>query len=216
LHGLNDSATHQIDQPQRIFRRRVAAPGDVLVGAGKHEPVVVQRGFRRDVEQRHRHAASRGGGEQATGVDGGIGAQQRVVGTERIVQRASVAQPDMRRAAARHGRRRELVHAICGLRRAVIGDNRRGVVEAAEIEPAAAILIDVERVQLAPDPRPRRLAFRSRLLDLGRHRAALLAQRNRMVHRVARNLLGDRLALGLMRIENFRRGPALQHGRELP
>ena len=45
-------------------------------------------------------------------VDVGVEAQQRVVGAERVVERAAVGEPEVRRAAAGHRRRREAAHRV--------------------------------------------------------------------------------------------------------
>ena len=137
-----------------------------------------------------------------------VAPQQRVARPERVVERAPVAQPEMRRAAARHGRGREVVHRVGGRRLAVVGDDRRGVVEVAEVQPAAAVLLHVQVVGGPADPRAHRVALRPRRLDVVRHGAALRGERQRVVHGEARDLLGDRQALGLVGVEDRGRAPS--------
>src|SRR5690349_17831243 len=76
------------------------------------------------VEQRHRHAMFRRRRHQAADFDRRIETQQRKVWSERIVERSSVAQPQMWRAASRDRGLAEIVHGVAGRLLAVIGDNR--------------------------------------------------------------------------------------------
>ena len=118
----------------------------------------------------------------------------------------------MRRAATRHGGRCEPIHGVRWRRFAVVGDDRRSVVIRPEIQPAAAELRRVHRQHLLAQGCPsRRVGF-----DIRRHCAASFHQRRRRIHRVSRNLFGDRPTLRLMRREDVGIGPALQHASQHP
>src|SRR5262245_54809915 len=60
------------------------------------------------------------------------------------------------------------------MRCAVVGDHRRSPVEIAEVQPAAALLLDVEVIGLLADLGAHRLARRVGALDVGGNLAALL------------------------------------------
>ena len=199
-----DGAAQALDPGGGVVGHCIAAPADMLVGAHEDEgmPVLGRRDAARHVEQRERHAAGVRRGEQRRRIDGRVEAQQRVVGPARIVQRAAVGEAEVRRAAARHRRRREAAHRVGGRRFAVVRDQRRAVVEVAEVEAGAAELLHVELVAAAAELGPDRVAFRARLLDPRRHRAARLDHLLRMVHREARDLVGDRQPLDLVGVED--------------
>ena len=186
--------------PCRRARRRAGRRGRAR-GRGGIRPA---RAARRDVEQRHRHAARRAPPRAAASTSTpAIEAQQRVVGAERVVERAAVGEPEVRRAAARHRRRREAAHRVRRRRLVVVGDQRRAVVEVAEVQAGAAELLHVELVGCFADLLGAdRVALGAGLLDPRRHGAARLDHLLRVVHREARDLLGDRLALGLVGVED--------------
>ena len=195
-----------------------AAPGHVLVGAAENEGVAVfgRREAAWHIEQAHRHAACLRGVDERRRGHRGVEPQQRVVGPEGVVERAAVVEPEVRRAAARHGRRGEAAHRVGRRRFAVVGDQRRAFVEVAEVQAGAAELLYVEldalRALLGAD----RVAFGARLLDPRRHGAARLDHLLRVVHREARDLLGDRLALDLVGVEHAGVGPAGEVRRQVP
>ena len=77
----------------------------------------------------------------------GIEAQQRsVIRSHRVVERMLLFDPDMGDTAARHRGRGERTHRIGGRLLLVVGDDRRSVVEVAEVEAPATLLLRVERV----------------------------------------------------------------------
>src|SRR5882757_10902563 len=122
----------------------------------------------------------------------------------------------MRRTASRNRRRREVGQRIGRRLFAIVGDDRRLVVEVAEIQPAAAILMHVQLVERTAESRADRVALRPRRFDVVRYRRALLCERDRMVHGELRDLLGYGLSFGLKGIENGGIGPSLERGGELP
>ena len=169
-----------------------------------------------DVQHPQRYAALLRRLFQGPRVDAAVQAQQRVVVAHGVVQRAAVRQPEVRRAATRHGGGCEARHRIRGSGLAVVGDQRRMVVEVPEVQAAAAVLVDIEVVQRLPGLRTRTRALLVLRLDVRRHALALLLQRQRMVHRELRHLLGDRLALGLVAGQHRLGAPAFHARRDLP
>lgn len=101
---------------------------------------------------RARPAASLGGCgvHQRAHIGAPVEAQQGVFGAHRVVDGTAVVQPEVGRPAAGHGRWRELVHAVRRRRLAVVGDEMRAVVEVAEVQSGAAVLLDVQVVQRSP------------------------------------------------------------------
>ena len=121
---MNQGTTNEIDQRERVGRNLIAAPRDMLIGSRQHELVPVDgRGiFGGDnVEQDHRHTPRAGSGKQRSGIDYRVEPQQRVVGPHDIVERPAVVEPQVRRAAAGHRRRRERRHRVGWVRLAVVG-----------------------------------------------------------------------------------------------
>lgn len=157
-----------------------------------------------------------GGGYDCIDVRGAIEAQQCVAGAHRVVQRASVAQPEMRRAAAGDGGRREVGHGVGRRGFAVIGDDRRLIVERTEIQAAATELRGVEGEHSGPERGAGGFALGAGVFDGGGDGGALASQGERGAHGVFRDLFGDRPALGLVCVQDRWIGPAGQHGREHP
>src|SRR4051812_48206758 len=64
------SANRAAKQAEGVLRQRVAAPGDVLIGANKREPALVKcSGLRqRNIDHRQRHAELLRGGFERCGV----------------------------------------------------------------------------------------------------------------------------------------------------
>src|SRR6266851_4920573 len=122
----------------------------------------------------------------------------------------------MWRAASRDSGLAEVVHGVGGSFLAVIGDDRGVFVEITEVEAAAAELADVEFVCVFADARSYRVALRSGLLKVVGDRVAQRFPRGERVHRVTRNLLGDRLAFDLVRVEDRGIRPALDYASEHP
>ncbi len=98
----------------------------------------------------------------------------------------------------------------------VVGDDRRSVVEVAEVEAAATLLLHVERVGQLSSGGTRSLAdcietfnVRRQLASLHRHLASDVGDN-------ARGLVCDRLALSLVGIENLGRSSAVVEASELP
>src|SRR5262245_61502445 len=98
----------------------------------------------------------------------------------------------------------------------IIRDDRRALVEIAEIEPAAAILLHVEVVGFPADARAYRIAERSWHLDLGRRDVPLFDVLDGKFHGEARDLLGDGLPLRLVSIKDRARRPAIQRSGDEP
>ena len=94
-----------------------------------------------------------------------IVAQQRVARAERVIDRPSVGQLRERKPAARRRGRREVRHRKTRLLGAVIGDDRRAVVEITEIESGAAILLHVQIIGGLSHLLADGVALRPRLLD---------------------------------------------------
>src|SRR6516164_11015713 len=117
----------------------------------------------------------------------------------------------MRRAAPRHGRLTKIVERVARGRLVIVGDDRRTLVIVAEVESATAHPGDNDLVGQLPDTAARSVAFGSWLLDGIWDRTVALRPIQREVHRVPRDLVGDRLALDLIGIEQPRVGPAFDH-----
>ena len=82
---------------------------------------------------------------------GRIETDEGVVRAKRIVERAAMLEPKVRRPASGNRRGREMYPSCKRLRLAIVSDDRRVVVEIAEIEAAAALVLDIEVVSLLAD-----------------------------------------------------------------
>src|SRR5947208_17099917 len=102
----------------------------------------------------------------------------------------------MRRTAPRHGRCRVAVHRVGGLLGAVIGDDRRTIVVAAEIEARTGILPHIGLVGETSDLAPRALTCGPEILDILWHCAAAADFGFCMRHGKARHLARDWPAFG--------------------
>jgi hypothetical protein len=102
------------------------------------------------------------------------------------------------------------------LRASVIGDDRRSVIEIAEVEAAAAILLHIQIIGRLSDPFPDGIAFSAGLLDRVGHGPALAQNLAGHVHGEAGHLLRDRQPLGFIGIQDRCIRPALQTGSKAP
>ena len=119
------STTHKIDQIHWGGRFLIATPRDMLVGTHKRELAGVQFGRFGIINVKHekRHTPLGRCGHQATYRHVWGKPDQTIALAQRIIKRAAVTQPEMRRTASRHGRRREAAHRIVRVRLAVISDD---------------------------------------------------------------------------------------------
>src|SRR5262245_28632404 len=168
---------HTIDELERSGRRLIAAPGDVAVGTDERQsaPVERPRAGRINIEDRERNAALCGRVSDARHANRRVESYQRVAGPERIVERVAVAEPQVRRAAAWDGRRREIPHRVGRVALAVVSNDRRcriviSKVEAARTLPAGGLIIG-----LLADARTRGIADQAGFLNLGWNGAVLAA-----------------------------------------
>src|SRR5215471_13554888 len=121
----------------------------------------------------------------AINVDLPIETKQREVGTQHVVQRSTVAQPQMRRTAPRHCGLSEVVHRVRRRDLTVVGDDRRSFVEISKVESTAAELTDIDVKGFTPDPSAHRVPFWACLVNDGGYSGALRSSRQRRVHCVA-------------------------------
>src|SRR5215470_1077915 len=140
--------------------------------------------FRIDVDDRHRYVATSGCSDKVADVDPRIETKQREIGAQHVVERSSIAQPQMRRAASRHGRLAELIDRIGWRRLAVVSNDRRARIEISKVEAAAAELSDVDVVSLPTDTRAYGVAFRANLFNGIWNGAPLRCSRQCGVHRI--------------------------------
>ena len=188
------------------------------VRAGEQQFVAIDTGplVCGDIDHRERHPDRRRRLLQRQHVDRRIEAQQGVVPSEIVIGGTATAPPEMRGAASGDGRLLEPGHRIARLRLPVISDDVRFRIEIAEVQPPAAILLDVERIDLLPQRRARRLAFRPVQLHRSRHRAAMRDRAQRVVHREMRHLFGDRQPLRFISVEQPLPAPTVQRRGEQP
>ena len=108
--NLQPRAAQKVDQFRRIRRFGVAAPGNVPVGPHQHELFGVDRGCRCvvDVDTASGMPRDLAAATRPSTATLAVEPDQAVAVAERVVERAAVAQPEVRRAAARHRRRFEL------------------------------------------------------------------------------------------------------------
>src|SRR5256714_8586927 len=116
----------------------------------------------------------------------------------------------MRRAAARNSGWRIAAHRIGRVFGAIIDDDRRAIVVAAEIETRTSILLDVNLIGEPPDLSSRNFAPCSRILNLIGYRATATNFRLGVRHGETRNLTGNRPTLRLIGIEDGRWGPTIE------
>src|SRR5262249_60644060 len=95
-------------------------------------------------------------------------------------------------------------------------NNRQKIKKIPKMEPAAAILLDVEIVNFLADARAYGIADRPRHLDLGRRLVALPDVLDGKFHGEARDLLGDGLPLRLVTIKDRAQRPAIQRSGNEP
>ena len=159
---------NQIDELSGIFWRTVASPGHVLIRPRQHQRTIVDAGAFAgcDVQHLDRYPRANRFRHQVRNIYGGVEAQQRVIRTQRVIKRASIVQPDVRDATARHCGWREVRHAVGRRRCFVVRDDRRPVVIVPEIQPAAAVLLNVEIVRLFAQCNPGLLTGRVVGIDI--------------------------------------------------
>ena len=107
-------------------------------------------------------------------------------------------------------------HAVSRRRLLVVDDQRRVGVVVAEVQTGAAVLLHVQLVQVSPEGLASGLPLRRVVLDLGRDGAAPLAHGVGVVHREVRHLLGDGVALALVRAQRAGGCPALELPCQVP
>ena len=113
-----------VNQPDRIFRRRISPPRHMLIRPGKHQILLVNRFLGRNIQQRHRHPSNLRRCQQIPNIDAPVKPHQSKIRTHRIVKRNPLFQPDMRRPAPRHSGRCEIVNRVAR-RNPIMRDDRR-------------------------------------------------------------------------------------------
>src|SRR5262245_34252817 len=94
------------------------------------------------------------------------------------------------------------MHCVRGVPLAVISDDRRMLIEVAEVETATALPLDVDLISFLADSGANGVADGSWLFDLDGYFASLLYDLEAAVCREARHLIRHRLALCLVGVEN--------------
>src|SRR6266850_2467953 len=140
--------------------------------------------------------------------------QQRPVEAKAIVKGLPGGEPEMRRTPARTGARQVCIHGFGRRLGAVRNDGRRTIIAAAEGDARDVELRAAVRFQIFSRAPARGIALRGVVLDFGRRRVQ--AERIGEALGVRRIPERERPALGLVALEQLRRGLPLQHRGELP
>ncbi len=162
------SASHDIDKRQRSGRLLVAAPRHVLVRAHQHEPAPVEVIRLRwlHIQNRQRHPPVCRSSNEARDGRRRVESKQGVGRTQGVVKRPAAFEPEVGCATSRNCGRGERAHGVGRLLLAVVGDDRRTIVVVAEIQAAAALLFDVERISFLADARTRGISHGILPLDI--------------------------------------------------
>ncbi len=217
-------AAASVDDPApfgvfRVFRGQLMPPRG-LVATHDQQWVAEHLGRVRsgDIEQHQRQLNGPGCSEERADVDVWLEPHEHVVRPERVVDRAARSDPEVRHAAARDSRRRDASHVVSRRCLAVVGDDRRAVVEVAEVEAGRRELGEVDLAQARAERGAKHVTRGPRLLDRRRHWSR--AEYGGVLHHLAdgqpRHLVGDRLPLGLVGVEEARGRPAVGDGAQHP
>jgi hypothetical protein len=116
------------DQGSGIVWYRIPAPSHVLVGPRQDELPRIERTkpliSGNHIQYGQRNVARGRGVCQRSHFNARVETQQRVPGTHSVVERTSIAKPNVRCPATRHGGGRELGKRVPRLRFSIVRDNR--------------------------------------------------------------------------------------------
>ena len=139
----------------------------MLIGSGEDQLFLVDRRVDIDIHHGQRDVAKSRRRKQSADVFVTVKAKQREFRAERVLQGKIVTQPNVRGAASGNRRRREVEQRVSGRRGTVVVFNdRRILIEIAEVQSAAAKLPQVDIICFLTYPGARGIPLGSRCLDV--------------------------------------------------